>query len=108
MKAKDTVIVEEIKECLAKWFDRAREWGDHPISKKMLAELEANGERLAEISFDAGLREAIEWVIEFFKDYDALGYDRFCSKYKLSHKATLNMPLYEMVRQAKPNEWEIE
>jgi len=75
MEAKDTERIEATKNCLAKWFDKGRSYGNTPITKDMLAELEADGEAQAEISFKAGyyegrglgIRDGMREVVEFVR-----------------------------------------
>lgn len=38
---------EEIKNYLAKWFERGRDYGKAPITKDMLSELERDGDAIA-------------------------------------------------------------
>ena len=41
--------IEEVKNYASKWFDKGREYGNAPITKDMLSELEREGEQICQL-----------------------------------------------------------
>lgn len=53
------ILSDEGKECLAKWFDKGREWGQVPMAKDLLTELEVDAEKLIQQARQEVAREMI-------------------------------------------------